>query len=125
MDQVPSEHSEQCALVEWARLQAGKWPELALLFAIPMGGARYATVGAMLRKEGARKGILDLCLPVARKGYHGMYIEMKKRRGGVVSPEQKWWIDALTAQGYKVTVCHGFDAARAEITDYLGGKNAD
>jgi len=30
-----SEHTEQVALFDWARLFGGRYPELALLFAIP------------------------------------------------------------------------------------------
>jgi len=30
-----SEHEEQKKLFQWARLSEGRWPELALLFAIP------------------------------------------------------------------------------------------
>lgn len=121
---VPTEHSEQSALFSWAALSAARWPGLSLLFAVPMGGARNAITGARLRAEGAKAGIPDCCLPVAAGDYHGLFIEMKRTKGGKVSPEQKWWIAALRAQGYRVEVCKGFDEARAVIIDYLkGGQN--
>lgn len=37
---VPSEDEEQMAVVEWARLQMGRWPELEWLCHIPNGGKR-------------------------------------------------------------------------------------
>lgn len=64
----------------------------------------------------------DMFLPVAREGCHGLYIELKRRDGGRVSPEQTAWMDALARQGYKTALCHGWDAAREEIQRYLGGK---
>ena len=63
-------------------------------------------------------GVPDLCLPVARGGYHGLYIEMK---AGKNKPTEKqlWWIENLKKQGYAVSVCWGFEAARMELEKYL------
>jgi hypothetical protein len=58
-------------------------------------------------------------LPVARGGYHGLFIEMKRQKGGTVSPTQRDWIEYLLAQGYQAVVCRGFDAAREVIEQYL------
>ena len=71
---------------------------------------------------GVKPGVPDMFLPVAREGCHGLYIELKRRDGGRVSPEQTAWMDALARQGYKTALCHGWDAAREEIQRYLGGK---
>ena len=35
---IPTEAEEQIALFEWARLQTGRFPELALLYHVPNGG---------------------------------------------------------------------------------------
>jgi hypothetical protein len=57
-------------------------------------------------------------------GYHGLYIEMKRAKGGQLSPPQKEWIDRLRAEGYRVEVCAGADAAMEVITGYLApGKD--
>ena len=74
-----------------------------------------------LKQQGVRAGVPDLCLPVARGGCHGLYIEMKRLRGGRVSPEQTAWMDALRAEGYAVAVCEGWSMASDVITDYLKG----
>lgn len=116
---VPSEHAEQAALVRWAALQARTTPELALLLAIPNGGARNAITGARLKREGVRPGVPDLFLPVARGGRHGLFLELKRRRGGSVSADQRAWLRDLAGQGYHVAVCRGWDEAREAIAQYL------
>jgi hypothetical protein len=61
----------------------------------------------------------DICLPVARTGKHGLYIELKRKSGGRVSDNQAWWIESLAAEGYAVAVCYGLDEAISEITKYI------
>lgn len=117
----PTEHSEQVALVEWWSMYA-RWKSLpaSLLMAIPNGGARTAVTGARLKAEGVRAGVPDLFLAVPTKSAHGLWIEMKRQKGGVVSDEQKAAMAALEAQGYACTVCKGWQEARRAISDYLG-----
>ena len=116
---VPTEHQEQCALFEWAAWQEGIWPELRLLHAIPNGGKRDIRTAAMLKAEGVKPGVPDVCLPVPRGDKHGLYIEMKRRKGGTVSAEQLKWLDELMRQGYECHVCRGCEEARQRIMEYL------
>ena len=120
-NQEPTEHQEQVALIEWARLRRATIPELGMLFSIANGSDRHPAVGAKLKKEGVAKGVPDLCLPVPRGGYHGLYVELKRQRGGRVSPEQKAWIESLNSQGYRATVCYGATDAIKVIESYMGG----
>ena len=113
------EHYEQSALFQWAALETRRIPELALLYAVPNGARTRISVAVKLKKEGLKSGVPDVVLPVARGPYHGLYIEMKKEKGGKTSAEQKWWIDRLTHQGYFADVCAGFDSAREKIEWYL------
>lgn len=71
---IPTEAEEQIALFEWARLQTGRFPELALLYHVPNGGSRNKIEAARLRAQGVKSGVPDLCLPVARGASHGLYI---------------------------------------------------
>ena len=96
---VPSESTEQRNLFTWAAMQSAAWPQLRLLYHVPNGGYRTATEAARFRAEGVRPGVPDLCLPVARHGCHGLYIELKRRRGGRASAEQMQWISNLRAEG--------------------------
>lgn len=116
---VPTEHTEQKHLLKWAALNAGAHPELALLFAIPNGGARSKACAGKLKAEGVKSGVPDLCLPVARGGYFGLWLEMKRTQGGKLSPEQKQWHRDLQIQGYHVATAKGFDEAQHSLATYL------
>lgn len=115
------EHREQVALIRWADFARARWPELALLHAIPNGGQRHKAVAARMKAEGVRAGVPDLCLPVPRGRWHGLYIEMKTRRGRA-SPDQRWWLRALGKAGYRAEVCRGWDAARQVIEEYMDSQ---
>jgi len=54
--------------------------------------------------EGVKRGVPDVFLPVARGGYHGLWIEMKYGKNKTTS-NQKWWLNELKDQGYKTAVC--------------------
>ncbi len=114
-----SEHAEQVALMQTCQWYANRYPELHLIFAIPNGGHRHKAVAAQMKREGVRAGVLDICLPCPRNGKHGLFIEMKTATGRP-SKEQKWWIEQLTAQGYRAEVCKGYEAAWSAIKAYLG-----
>lgn len=116
---VPTEENEQATLFCWAEWQKSTIPELELMYAIPNGGYRHLKTAVALKRTGTRAGVPDICLPVPRGGYHGMYIEMKRRKGGVISDQQHDWIQALTGQGYYCAVCRGWEVAKDEITKYL------
>lgn len=115
-----SEHAEQKRLFELVALDVGRWPELALLFAIPNAGAgaQKGQAGKM-KAEGVKPGVPDLCLPVARGGYHGLFIELKTRLIGSLSPIQRHWLTALKEQGYYATSANGYDIALAILHYYI------
>ncbi|MET0084855.1 MAG: VRR-NUC domain-containing protein, partial [Sedimenticola sp.] len=113
-----NEHQEQAALFRWAEFARARHPELELMFAIPNGGHRHKAVAARMKVEGVKRGVPDICVPVPRDGYHGLYIELKTARG-TASKEQKLWLRQLQTQGYRVAVCRGWEAARGLIENYL------
>lgn len=116
----PLEEEEQAALFAWAERASGAWPELKLLHAIPNGGHRAKATAAMLKRTGVKAGVPDVMLPVARHGCNGLYIELKRRRGGRLSAEQMAWMDALMREGFRCAMCRGWDEARETILQYLG-----
>lgn len=81
---VPTEHEEQVMLFRWAQLQSSKYPPFALMFAIPNGGKRNAKTAVDLKYEGVKSGVSDIFLPCACGGYHGLFVEMKRTRGGTI-----------------------------------------
>lgn len=119
------EHREQAAVVTWANEpeQLERWPELEYLYAIPNGGHRRKSVAARLKAEGVQSGVPDLKLPVARQGYHGLYIEMKYGRNKPTD-NQRRWIRFLRRQGYRVEVCYGAEAAKQVIVNYMEENDA-
>lgn len=119
-----SEHDHQKALFDWAERSKTKHPELARMFAVPNGGHRHAAVAAKLKAEGVRKGVPDIMLPVARHGFHGLFIELKTpaengKRAGRATKEQLQWLTDLSDQGYLTAVCFGWDSAKTTIEGYL------
>ena len=113
-----TEHAHQVALFMWLATIIPKYPEARWIYAIPNGGKRDAITANRLKSEGVKSGVSDICLPFAKQGYHGFYIEMKKPKGKE-SPEQKEFGAFLTSQGYLYTMCDSWDKARDAITWYL------
>lgn len=114
-----SEHEHQRTVIEWAGWMEKSYPELELLHSVPNGGYRAKFTAARLKAEGTKSGVPDLHLPVARHGYHGLWIEMK-RPGGKLSETQKWWYYRLTAESNLVRVCFCADEAINALKYYLG-----
>lgn len=112
------EDTEQMGVIDWATWNINRFPELKLLFHVPNGGKRNAAEAARFKAMGVKAGAPDLCLPVPRAGYAGLYIEMKYGKN-TVTGNQKEWIKDLRQQGYKVTVCYGGEAATKELETYL------
>lgn len=116
--QNASESVHQQAVMKWARWNVAKYPELALLHAIPNGGMRSKKTAGILKAEGVLAGVPDLHLPVARHGYHSLYIEMKKPRGRLTDAQADL-IPLLQGQNNRVEVCIGWEAAIKVLGGYL------
>ncbi|MBU6382648.1 MAG: VRR-NUC domain-containing protein [Proteobacteria bacterium] len=121
---IPTEDTEQLAVIAWCEGYALADARARLLLHVPNGGSRHIAEASKLRRLGVRAGVPDLLLPVAVAPYHGLWIEMKRRKGGLVSAAQHGWIDALRAEGYAVSVSRGADEAIDTIIAYLGGTYA-
>lgn len=89
------------------------------MFHIPNEGKRPCATGARMRKEGLKRGVPDIFLPVPKGEYHGLFIELKRLRGSKTSDDQKGWISALRRQGYQAHVCEGWQEAADRIEEYL------
>ena len=115
----PTEEQEQAAVFEWVTLMRNQYPELDLLFHIPNGGLRSKPEAVRFKKIGVKPGVPDLFLPVARGGWHGLFVEMKRQKGGRISEDQAAWINALEAEHYCAVVCAGAEEACDTIMQYL------
>lgn len=107
---IPTESQEQIAFIQWMRCQ---YPQHRVI-AIPNGGLRNIITAARMKREGVAKGIPDLLIPSLK-----LWIEMKRIKGGSVSPEQKDWMEYLASAGYFCHVCKGAQAAIDVINSYV------
>jgi hypothetical protein len=103
---LPTEHEEQRDLVRWFRRKYGP----VRIFAIPNGGYRSMSTAGKLKAEGVSAGVPDMFVPAWR-----LWVEMKRQRGGRVSPEQADWIEYLESLGYTCLVCPGSENAQTQI----------
>jgi hypothetical protein len=113
-----NEHKIQAAFFEWVRYKSILHPELHLIYAIPNGGQRSPATAGRLKAEGVRAGVLDVCLPVPRWPYFGLYIEFKAGNGKL-SPAQNEYQELLRAVGHAVAVVWSVDSAIEAVTAYL------
>lgn len=115
------EHDMQVVLFKWAKMSTCMHPELALMFAIPNGGARDSRTGAMLKAEGVKSGVPDIFLACPHGSKAGLFIELKAGDAGRISEAQASWIASLNGKGYEAVVCRTLDKAVQTITSYLNG----
>lgn len=115
---LPTEAQEQAAVLEWAAIMRAREPALALLYASPQGEL-YRQQHWRPKVSGVSPGLPDLHLPVARHGFHSLWIEMKRAKGGRLSEAQLWWGEQLRLQGHQVIVAHGAERAIEWLKRYL------
>ena len=107
---IPTEDQEQTTLVKWLDLSRLRFCAIPIRAKDP--NHRFYNY-----RMGVRKGAPDLLL-ITKKGL--LFIEMKRIKGGKVSPEQREWIDALNAiPNVEATVCYGFEEAKNFISQLL------
>lgn len=118
-----TEHAHQRAFFGWlnAMQYLGRHPMARLAFAVPNGGKRDAITAARLKAEGVKKGVHDVCYPVALGGFHSLWLELKKPKVGKASEEQNEWAIDMTVCGHACATCWGWRAARAAFLDYTNG----
>jgi len=109
-DRIPTEHEEQRELVSWFRQT---WPGVRI-FSIPNGGARSPATAGRLKAEGVSSGVPDLFIPA-----WGLWVEMKRSKGGSLSAEQKDWIAYLESVRFCCIVGKGADDAKGKIQAFF------
>lgn len=110
-----SEATEQEAVVDYC------FYNRIPIFAIPNGGSRNRLEAANLKRQGVKAGVPDLFVPVARRGFHGLFIEMKHGRNKT-TPAQDDWLNTLNREGYLAKVCHGYLEAVELLKYYFSEK---
>ena len=111
----PTEFDEQTMLCDWLNLQH---PDIVYWYT-PNEGVRTDYRKYWMHRSGMLSGAPDLVILTHKQV---IFLELKRTKGGHLSPSQKMvhgWIRAL---GYTVLVCHGFERAKEALEPYL--KNA-
>lgn len=88
---------------------------------IPNEGKRTRFYGNRLKKMGMRPGVADLFIALPRNGYHGAWIELKSEKG-VLSEEQRLFLEDMAELHYYTSVCYSIDEAIEEISAYVYGR---
>lgn len=90
------------------------------------GGRNAIIRGAKLKRMGQSRGYFDYDVFVPIKGvddeidcYELIKIELKRRHGGRVSPEQKQWQKIYELAGIPARVCKGADEAIDFVKEYF------
>ena len=107
---------------------------LRWLHSVPNGAAygkdpaQRQKEGARMKAEGLRPGVADVFLPLPMslacgQGWSaGLYLELKRVKGGTVSAEQKAFGQYANSVGYRWLVVRGYYEAITAIEAYLRGE---
>ena len=115
---IRSEDTEQINVMEWARWNVSKYPELKWLHHIPNGGSRNKREAVKLKQMGVKAGVSDICLPYPKGIYCGLYIEMKFGSNRKTA-EQKEFLQEMEKVGHFVATCYSAEDAVKVIEGYL------
>lgn len=120
----PLEDDECIAFSQWLNLNFIPHAHIANE---SRSGSKNAMIrGAKLKKMGQSRGVWDYELYIPIRGidntidcYQQVKIEMKRRKGGTVSDEQKEWGKIYELAGIPCKICKGADEAIKFVKKYL------
>lgn len=123
-DYIPTEYDECVVFVQWLRLN--NIPHSHCANESQSGGKNAMIRGAKLKRIGQSRGVFDYDIYVPKKGITGevdcyelIKIEMKRKKGGTVSEEQKNWAKIYEMAGIPNKICKGADEAIDFVKNYL------
>ena len=113
-----SEDTEQINVIQWARWNMNRYPELKWLHHCPNGGSRNRNEAVKFKQMGVRAGVSDLCLPYPKGMYCGLYIEMKYGDNRLQDTQKEFLADMAEA-GHFVVTCYSAEEAIRILEEYL------
>ena len=120
LDIIPTEEQEQLALVQWLELHKIRYTH------VPNEGKHKVQYRAKQKRLGVKPGVPDILIfdrPPLSPENVGVAIELKRQKGGRVTPEQIAWLEDLKARGWAVAVCQGaMEAIRVLQELGFGGR---
>lgn len=117
-----TEYEEQKIIFQWVKTMTTVDSRYYAIFAIPNAAKRSWKTAQVMKSQGMKSGFPDIACLWPSPPYYGLFVELKKIKGGVVSPEQTWWIELLNSHGYKALVCKGAQEAITVINKYMGQR---
>lgn len=101
----PTEQQEAEALAAYCRIKGYDFTHIPNETGGDMAARRRAV---RMKRAGTSKGFPDYLIFTKIKCYA---IELKRRKGGRATPEQRKWLEVLAAHGFVAAVSHGADEA--------------
>lgn len=113
---TPTEYAEQMAFVDYLMILENQG-KIKNFTALPNNvWTKSFSQRMRQKKEGLRKGFPDLCI-VTNSDI--VFIEMKRTKGGQVSPEQRKWHDDICLIGGNAFICYGAEQAIEVINKFI------
>jgi hypothetical protein len=113
------ESTLQTQTAQWLSMQYP--PEKYLYFHPPNGGKRDAITGAILKRQGVRRGVSDWIFLEPRNGASGLIVELKTETGSMTA-EQKEFLKMALQRGYVYAICRTLDNFIEIVNLYFGVK---
>lgn len=108
---IPTEQQEAEALAIWLTVHGYTFTHIPNETGSDPAARRRAV---RMKRAGVSKGFPDYLIFKDGKKWA---IELKRRKGGRASPEQRKWLGILAAHGFIAAVCNGCDEAVAFLTE--------
>lgn len=112
MTKPPMEEVEQRAVAQYLDLLGILWCHC------PNGGHRNKVSAGKMKAQGQKPGVPDILIfspPPINPTAKGVAIELKRIKGGTLSPDQKRWLSDLSDIGWITKRCNG----SGEAIDFL------
>lgn len=110
---IPTEADEARTLVAWLRVKGIRFSHSPNETGHSMEARRRAI---RMKQQGTSRGFPDYCV-IVKSGV--IFIELKRRVGGRVSPEQQQWLDDLNQAGVPAYVARGAEEAITLVSRHL------
>lgn len=114
---VPTEQQESESFAAWLRVKGYPFTHIPNETGHTPDAKRRAI---RMKRAGTSPGFPDyLVFPETRR----IAIEMKRKKGGTVKPEQRKWLETLAAAGFACAITKGRDEAVEFVETVLGENN--
>lgn len=119
---IPLEKTEQINFIDYCKANNIIAVSTQNGFKMPKTAFNWAAYSNSLKRLGLATGFPDVIILARNKSntHEVLFIEMKRIKGGRVSPEQKEWINKLDSLNYCVGIAYGCDSAIKILNNYLG-----